>query len=63
MAAAGTENGMGKVHTLQLEGYSKFHFMLLHAHAASSGECSYYVDARRYNHVQLMRDFTLSMEQ
>ena len=54
VAAAGTENRMGKVHTLQLEGYSKFNFMLLRAHAAPSGECSYYVNVRRYHHVQLM---------
>ena len=58
VVAAGIENRMEKVHTLQLEGYSKFNFMLLHAHAASSGECSYYVDTRRYHHAQLMRDFT-----
>ena len=43
--AAGTENRRDKVHTLQLKGYRKFDFMLLHAHAASSGECSHYVDA------------------
>ena len=36
VAAAGTENRMGKVHTLQLEGYRKFDFMLLRAHAAPS---------------------------
>ena len=44
VVAAGIENRMEKVHTLQLEGYSKFNFMLLCAHAAPSGECSYYVD-------------------
>ena len=58
MAAAGTENRMDKVHTLQLEGYRKFDFMLLRAHAAQSGECSYNVDARRYYHARVMRDFT-----
>ena len=71
MAAAGTENRMDKVHTLQLEGYRKFDFMLLRAHAAQSGECSYYIDVRRYHHARIMRDFTpffnlqtiLSMEQ
>ena len=41
VAAAGTENRMDRVHTLQLEGYRKFNFMLLRAHAAPSGECSY----------------------
>ena len=52
--AAGTENRRDKVHTLQLEGYRKFDFMLLHAHAASSGERSYYVDATWYYHAQIM---------
>ena len=52
--AAGTENRRDKVHTLQLEGYRKFDFMLLHSHAASSGECSYYVHARRYHHARIM---------
>ena len=56
--AAGTENRRAKVHTLQLEGYRKFDFMLLHSHAASSGECSYYVHATRYHHARIMRDFT-----
>ena len=56
--AAGTENRRDKVHTRQLEGYRKFDFMLLHAHAAFSGEYSYYVDATRYHHAQIMRDFT-----
>ena len=56
--AAVTENRMDKVHTLQVEGYRKFDFMPLHAHAAPPGECSYYVDARRYHHAQIMRDFT-----
>ena len=56
--AAGTENRRDKVHTLQLKGYRKFDFMLLHAHAALSGECSYYVDATRYHHARIMRDFT-----
>ena len=32
--------------------------MLLRAHAAPCGECSYYVDSRRYYHVRIMRDFT-----
>ena len=52
--AAGTENRRDKVHTLQLKGYRKFDFMLLHAHAASSGECSHYVDATRYYHAGIM---------
>ena len=47
VAAAGPENRMDKVHTLQLEGYRKFNFMLIRAHAAPCGECSYYVDATR----------------
>ena len=51
--AAGTER-RDKVHTLQLKGYRKFDFMLLHAHAALSGECSYYVDATRYHHARIM---------
>ena len=34
VAAAGTENRMDKVHTLQLEGYRKFDFILLCTHAA-----------------------------
>ena len=45
VAAAGTENRMDKVHTLQLEGYRTFDVMRLRAHAAPSVECSYYVDA------------------
>ena len=52
--AAGTENRRDKVHTLLLKGYRKFDFMLLHAHAALSGECSYYVDATRYHHARIM---------
>ena len=32
--------------------------MLLHAHAALSGECSYYVHATRYHHARIMWDFT-----
>ena len=59
VAAAGTENRMGKVHTLQLEGYRKFDFMLFHPHATPCGECSYYVDATRYHRTRIMRDFTL----
>ena len=37
--AAGTENRRDKVHTLQLKGYRKFDFILLHAHAASRSCC------------------------
>ena len=60
VAAAGTENRMDKIHTLQLEGYRKFDFMRLRTqcHAAPSGECSYFLDARQYHHAQVMRDFT-----
>ena len=52
--AAVTENRRDKVHTLQLKGYRKFDFMLLHAHAALSGECSYYVDTTWYHHVHYL---------
>ena len=41
VAVAGTENRMDEVHSLQLEGYRKFDFMLLHSYAALCGECSY----------------------
>ena len=58
LAAAGTGNRMDKVHTLQLEGYRKFNFMLICAHAAPCGECSYHVDATQYRHTRIMRDFT-----
>ena len=49
---------MDKEHILQLEGYRKFNFMLLRARAAPCGECSYHVDATRYRHMRIMRDFT-----
>ena len=53
--ATGTENRRTiQVHTLQLKFYNKFDFMLLHAHAALSGECSYYVHATRYHHARIM---------
>ena len=53
------EHRMNKVHTVQLEGYKKFDFMLLCAHAAPSGECSYYLDATQYHHARIMQDFTV----
>ena len=50
VAAAGKGNRMDKVHTLQLEGYKKFDFMLFRPNAARCGECSYYVSYT--NHVR-----------
>ena len=39
--ADGTENRRNKVHTLQLEGYRKFDFMLLHAHGLENAATMY----------------------
>ena len=59
VAAAGTGNRMDKVHTLQLEGYRKFDFMLFRPHATLCGECSYYVNTTRYHRTRIMQDFAL----